>query len=123
MSEAYHGRVHDYAMLKNEFDPKEGNWFENFELLVDLGFLGIKKDYAANVKMPTKKPRKEKKELTKEQKEYNKSVSQIRIKVEHSIGGLKRYRVLSDRLRMRNMARYNQTSGICAGLWNFILTN
>ena len=121
MSEAYHGAVHDYAMLKNEFNPDEGNWFENFELLVDLGFLGIKKDYSANVKMPTKKPRK--KELTKEQKEYNKSVSQIRIKVEHSIGGLKRYRILSDRLRMRNMTRYNQVSGICAGLWNFILTN
>ena len=121
MSEAYHGSVHDYAMLKNEFDPKEANWFDNFELLVDLGFLGIKKDYPAKVKMPAKKPRK--KDLTKEQKEYNRSVSQIRIKVEHSIGGLKRYRVLSDRLRMRNMTRYNQTSGICAGLWNFTLTN
>lgn len=121
MSEAYHGSVHDYAMLKNEFDPKEANWFDNFELLVDLGFLGIKRDYKAKVKMPAKKPRK--KELTKEQKEYNRSVSQIRIKVEHSIGGLKRYRILSDRLRMRNMTRYNQTSGICAGLWNFNLTN
>lgn len=121
MSEAYHGAVHDYAMLKHEFNPDQGKWFENFELLVDLGFLGIKKDYSAKVKIPTKKPRK--KELTKEQKEYNKSISQIRIKVEHSIGGLKRYRILSDRLRMRNMVRYNQTSGICAGLWNFILTN
>ena len=121
MSEAYHGSCHDYAMLKNEFNPKAGNWFENFELLVDLGFLGINKDYSSKVKIPNKKPRK--KELSPEQKEYNKSISQIRIKVEHSIGGLKRYRILSDRLRMKNMTRYNQVSGICAGLWNFILTD
>jgi len=121
LSEAYHGRVHDYAILKHEFAPGKADWFGGFELLVDLGFLGIEKDYEAKVRIPVKKPRK--KELAEEQKGYNKSVSKIRVKIEHSIGGLKRYRILSDRLRMRNMARYNQVSGICAGLWNFILTN
>lgn len=121
LSEAYHGSCHDYRMLKNEFDPSKGKWFDDFNLLVDLGFLGIQKDYCQHVKIPIKKPRK--KTLTESQKAYNKSVSQIRIKVEHSIGGLKRYRILADRLRMRSMIRYNQIAGICAGLWNFILTH
>ena len=49
--------------------------------------------------------------------------SSVRVKVEHSIGGLKRYRFLSDRLRCRNIQLYNIAAGICAGLWNFCLTD
>lgn len=108
-------------MLKEEFDPKQGKWFEKYDVLVDLGFLGIQKQYTETVKIPIK--RSKKKELTEEQKQHNKSISKIRIKVEHAIGGMKRYRILSDRLRTKSMARYNQIVGICAGLWNFILTN
>ena len=121
MSDAYHGSCHDFKIMKDEFDPEKGKWFDDFEILIDLGFLGFKKHYSGEIKIPHKKSKK--KELSEEQKEYNKSVSQIRIKVEHSIGGLKRYRILSDRLRMKNMTRYNQVSGICAGLWNYILTS
>lgn len=90
-------------------------------MLIDLGFLGIQKLYGAKVHMPKKKPRNG--ELTEADKAYNKSISQNRIKVEHSIGGLKRYRILSDRLRMKSMTKYNQIAGICAGLWNFMITN
>lgn len=108
-------------MLKNEFNPESGKWFANFEILVDLGFLGIKKLYDGEIRIPDKKSKK--KELTREQKIKNKSISKIRIKVEHSIGGMKRYRILSDRLRCKDMTRYNQIAGICAGLWNFILTD
>lgn len=120
ISEAYHGACHDYAILKNEFDPQQGKWFDEIEILVDLGFLGIQKDYCEKVKIPIKKP--PKKELTKEQKSYNKSISKIRVKVEHAIGGIKRFKILSDRLRTRNMIRYNQIAGICAGLWNYFIT-
>lgn len=121
ISEAYHGSCHDYTMLKNEFDPSKGKWFDDFDLLVDLGFLGIQKDYCPRIKIPIKKSKKKK--LTEEQKKYNKAVSQIRVKVEHSIGGLKRFRILTDRLRMRCMTRYNQIAGICAGLWNYFITH
>ena len=119
LSEAYHGSCHDYTMLKNELAPYYGKYLEDLDILVDLGFLGIKKDYSEKVKIPHKKPKK--KSLTNQQKAYNKSLSQIRIKVEHAIGGLKRYRILSDRLRMRNIMRYNQIAGLCAALWNFSL--
>jgi hypothetical protein len=45
--------------------------------------------------------------------------------VEHSIGGMKRYRILSERLRMHDYEEYDLIIGVCAGLWNFsqIYTN
>jgi hypothetical protein len=46
-----------------------------------------------------------------------------RIKVEHSIGGLKRYRILSDRLRTHLIDLYDDILWVCAGLWNFYLAN
>ncbi|MCP4441275.1 MAG: transposase family protein, partial [Aureispira sp.] len=46
-----------------------------------------------------------------------------RIFVEHSIGGMKRYRILADRLRNRTMTLYNLALETVAGLWNFYLKN
>lgn len=43
--------------------------------------------------------------------------------VDHSIGGMKRYRILSDRLRIHDCGMYNKVVEVCAGLWNFNLTN
>ena len=49
------------------------------------------------------------------------SVAQ-RIVVEHAHAGLKRYRILADRLRMHNFMLYDVVLGVCAGLWNFYLS-
>jgi hypothetical protein len=88
---------------------------------LDLGFYGFEGLYKCReLKMPHKKPKK--KELTEEQKLENKGLSSERVIVEHSIGGLKRYRILSDRLRMRNYDLYNDVLEICAGLWNFTIS-
>ena len=46
-----------------------------------------------------------------------------RINVEHSIGGIKRYRILSDRLRIHLIDLYDDILSVCAGLWNFYLAN
>ncbi len=46
-----------------------------------------------------------------------------RIKVEHSIAGLKRYRILSDRLRTHFIDLYDDIRGGYAGLWSFYLAN
>lgn len=37
--------------------------------------------------------------------------------------GIKRYRILSDRLITKKTERYNDFLGVCAGLWNFYLLN
>ena len=120
LSEAYHGSCHDYAIMKKEFDYKHQNWFEDEQIWVDLGFLGIQKDYDAEVMIPFKKPKNG--ELTQQQKQYNQSVSRVRVKIEHVIAGLKKYRILSDKLRLKDFYKYNQIMGICAAIWNFNLT-
>lgn len=108
-------------MFKEEFPPEE-NWFKDFKVRVDLGFLGIEKDYECKeLFLPHKK--KKKQELNAEQKQENQLLAKERIVVEHAICGMKRYRILSDRLRVQDVKLYNQVLGVCAGLWNFYLTH
>jgi len=122
LSPAYCGSAHDYAMLKTELPFEKCLWFDEHHVHVDLGFLGIDKHYSVEkISIPFKKSKKN--PLTEEQKIGNKQMSSHRVTVEHSIGGFKRYRFLSDRLRCRDINLYNLVAGICAGLWNFCLTN
>jgi hypothetical protein len=122
LSEAYCGSAHDYAIFKSELPPGNQIWFDEHHLHVDLGFLGICKDYPAHqISIPFKKSKNN--PLTENHKNDNKQKSSVRVKVEHSIGGLKRYRFLSDRLRCRDIQLYNLVAGVCAGLWNFSITN
>ncbi len=52
----------------------------------DTGFQGHHPE-GVNVIMPTKKPKGN--ELSEELKETNRSISSVRVKVEHAIGGVK----------------------------------
>lgn len=121
VSRCWVGKAHDYGMFKEEFPPDQ-DWLKNFCVRVDLGFLGIEKDYVCKeLLLPNKK--KKKQELSVEQKTENKLLASERIYVEHAIGGMKRYRILSDRLRIHDVELYNVILGVCAGLWNFYLTH
>lgn len=108
-------------MLKEEFPPTE-DWFENFDVRLDSGYQGFCKDYKCrNAYLPTKA--RKKKPLDEEQKQSNKELSSQRIVIEHCIGRLKRYRIMSDRLRMRDFTKYDDILEVCAGLWNFYSMN
>ena len=121
MSRAWQGKFHDYRQLKYHF-PVDQPWFSELEIEVDLGYQGIQKDYDCQlVSQPKKKPKGG--ELTQEEKDANRVKSSSRIRIEHAIGGLKRYRYLSDRLRTHKVIIYETSLLVCAGLWNFILTN
>ncbi len=121
LSPCWVGKIHDYRMFQSEFPPEQP-WFERFCLRVDLGFLGMAKDYVCKeILIPHKKPRKQ--ELTPVQKEENQRLASQRIVVEHAHAGLKRYRILADRLRMHDFALYDVVLGVCAGLWNFYLSS
>jgi len=127
LGRTFTGKNHDYGMLKKEFSPEE-DWFSDFQIWVDLGYLGIVKDYhGENIFIPHKKPRKSKKKpetsLTDEQKAENRALSQIRIFVENAIGGIKRYNILVHRFRNHKTAFDDEVIGVCAGLWNFSLAN
>jgi DDE superfamily endonuclease len=92
-------------MLKQEFPP-ELDWFTDINVRVDLGYLGIQADYKGDrIEIPTKKPRKSKKnlnpQLSDEQKATNRALSQVRIFIEHAIGGMKRYNILVHVFRNR----------------------
>ena len=121
LSNCHCGAMHDYRILKERFIPQK-NWFKHHHLHVDLGFLGIAKDYLyEKLSIPHKKLPKQ--DLTDEQKLENKEMGAQRILVEHSIGGLKRFRVLSDRLRIYSLDLYDKILCACAASWNFYLSN
>jgi hypothetical protein len=70
--------------------------------------------------MPTKKPRQSTKNpspaLRAEQKAENTAFSQVRIFVEHAIGGMKRYNILVHTFRNRLENFEDDVIGVCAGL-------
>ena len=120
VSVCYVGRTHDYSLLKEEFNP-DLNWFEGYQIRVDLGYQGFLNEYPkAELYIPTKKPRGG--QLTLEQIENNKKLASERIYVEHSIGGIKRFDILSTPCRIHDFDIYDKMLGVCAGLWNFNIT-
>lgn len=95
LSDTYEGRVHDKKI--NEEEKME--YPDNSKVLVDTGFQG----YIPEVKnieliIPTKKPRG--RELTDEEKENNQKISKVRVKIEHAISGIKRLRIVKERIRV-----------------------
>ena len=126
LGRTFSGHNHDYIMLKQEFPP-ELDWFRDIHVRVDLGYQGIQSDYRGNhIEIPTKKPRKSKKnpdpQLNDDQTAANKALSQVRIFIEHAIGGMKRYNILVHVFRNRKADFEDDAVGICAGLWNFALS-
>jgi hypothetical protein len=126
LGRTFSGHNHDYSMLKQELPP-DLDWFSNLHVLVDLGYLGMQSDYRDDqIAVPHKKPRKSKKHpspaLSEEQKATNKAISQIRIFVEHAIGGMKRYNILVHSFRNHKEHFEDDVIGICAGLWNLLLS-
>lgn len=45
ISYCHDGKTHDFSLLKREFPPAR-HWFKKFHVKVDLGYLGIAKEYA-----------------------------------------------------------------------------
>ena len=87
---------------------------------VDLGFVGIEKDYPQlEVVIAHKKPKKG--ELTPDQRQENKIISQLRIKIEHTICRLKRFRAVADIYRHHAGHWADKFILIAAGLSNYHL--
>ncbi|MBM6946327.1 MULTISPECIES: transposase family protein, partial [Bacteroides] len=65
---------------------------------------------------PVKKPKG--KELSRQDKEYNKKVSAIRVRIEHVIGSAKVMRILKDECRLRANNFVENIFSICMALHN-----
>ena len=82
----------------------------------DSGYQGYQDDHP-DFDMPYKKPKKGK--LTKEEKEYNHALSRFRVRVEHAIGRMKKFRILADRFRYPR-SRHSIKFSIIAGITNLL---
>jgi len=111
------GRRHDKRLADKEdiFKqlPKE------VTVLADTAFVGEEKIHA-NILMPKKKPRG--RNLTEDEKLTNKIISSYRVIVEHTIGGIKRYRCMSEKLRNHKAFTDDTFLLLSAGLWNYHLS-
>ncbi len=118
ISSSMEGKKHDYGMFKELFSQEI--FPKDIALWLDLGFLGVETDYPnATVMMPKKKPKG--KELTDEEKRQNKIISSIRVLVEHAIGGIKRFKIITDKCRNKKDVFNDKVMLISCGLWNYHL--
>jgi len=115
LSKTYKGSVHD----KKICDYQPLHLASGINLWQDTGFQGHNPENV-NVKMPTKKPKG--KELTDEQKESNRSISSVRVLVEHAIGGAKICRIVKDRFRCHKFGFDDLVMELACGLHNLRIT-
>jgi hypothetical protein len=84
----------------------------------DTGFQGLEIP-GVNIVQPKKKPRGG--ELTEEEKERNRTISSVRVRVEHAICFVTRYRIVKDKLRNWKHGFKDKVIETCCGLHNFRL--
>lgn len=111
LSPTVNGRMHDKKMADTLYTIQSG-----FTLWQDTGYQGFKPK-GIPIMQPIKKPKG--KELTDEQKEYNRLISKVRVRVEHAIGSTKRYRMVKDECRLRKNDFIFSILHTCAALHNF----
>lgn len=116
LSKAREGRVHDKRF--HDEDDIAGAVPDEIPIEVDLGFLGLQKEYD-NIHLPHRKPQGG--ELSPQQKEENRVLSQSRVVCENAFAGVKRYNAVSAIYRNRTVGFDDRLMLTAAGLWNFYL--
>jgi hypothetical protein len=113
------GRRHDYDIYKENHPvtPKQ------VVTIFDLGYLGAEKDFPEQKSsIPKRKKGNQERELSMEEKDYNKTHSKKRIVIEHTICRLKKYKILADIFRNK-LKKYDKVSDIVSGLVNYRTMN
>jgi len=108
------GRKHD----KRVADEAGYTFPEGSAVCQDTGFQGFRPENVL-ILQPKKKPRGG--QLTPEEKAENQRISSIRIRIEHAIGGVKRYRIVKDKGRVWKRGFRDQLMETCCALHNFRL--
>lgn len=108
------GSIHDKTAIDEE-KLHPGIWKAPIPFGVDLGFEGL--DIPGfKLIIPTKKPKG--KELSEVQKSQNKTFSQIRVKVENAICGIKRSHAVADIYRNISQGMDDLLMSVACGLHN-----
>ena len=109
------GRVHDFKLLKRSRLP-----FVSSQLcLADKGYQGFSKRHRAAC-LPTKKPRNQ--PLPEAEKQHNRALARLRVRVEHVIRRFKIFRIFSGRYRNRRR-RFGLRLNLIAGLLTYELAH
>jgi DDE superfamily endonuclease len=112
--DTYEGKAHDRSLTDLVGYPlPHGSCLHQ-----DMGFQGFTRD-GITIVQPQKKPRGG--ELTPLEKAANHAISSIRICIEHAIVGVKRYRMVKDRIRLLKDGIRDTIMETYCGLHNFRL--
>lgn len=108
------GKKHD----KKVADEQAYRLPADSRLLQDTGFQGFSVP-EVHVVQPKKKPRGQ--PLSDLDKHCNQWIGSLRVRAEHAIGGVKRYRIVKERIRNWKAGFRDRVLAICCGLHNFRL--
>ena len=114
LSPTYSGSVHDKGVCNQE----NLTFKKKVQVFVDLGFLGLTSG-TAKIIIPHKQ--KKNQILNNEQEQYNKWVSKIRVRIEHTIANVKIFRKVKEKFRGRLFAREDIVMLVACGLHNLKL--
>ena len=114
LGETWEGTCHD----KRAADSERYQLPAGSELYQDMGFQGFEVEGVVIIQ-PKKKPRGGK--LTEEEKEENSRINRIRVRIEHTMSGIKRCRIVKDKLRLWREGFHDMVMETCCGLHNFRL--
>ena len=122
----FRGHNHDDTTLQPAFPP-ERDGLHDLQIRVDWGSQGLQSDdHLDQLDMPSKKPRQSQKNpqaaFSAAPKAVHKAVSHLRLFVEQAIGGRKRDTILVHSFRNRTEHFEDDAIGVCAGLWNLVLS-
>jgi len=109
MSYSFSGSTHDKAI----YDELEVN-VGNVPFLLDLGFIGV--DESGSTMVPFKKPKG--KELGKVKKQLNQAMSKLRVKIEHVFAGVKRLKMLKEKIRIPCYAKRQTIVKVAVAIHN-----
>ena len=114
LSPTYEGKIHDKSIADlTAYTLPPGSC-----LYQDMGFQCFLRE-GITIVQPKKKPRGG--ELTPPEKAENRRISSIRIRIEHAIGGVKRYRIVKEKIRLLKDGIRDTVMETCCGLHNFRL--
>lgn len=108
----YNGKAHDRTIFRETL-----NINPDIQVLADSGYRGIQKDHA-NSLFPLRHKEDKARMSDAERHRYNKAISTPRMKIEHIIGRIKTFKILSERYRNHRKQFALRFSLVC-GIVNY----
>jgi hypothetical protein len=114
LSPTYEGKMHDKSIADlTGYTLPHGSCLDQ-----DMGFQGVMRA-GITIVQPKKKPRGG--ELTPPENAATRCISSIRIRIEHAIGRVKRYRIVKEKIRLLKDGMRDTVMETCCGLHSFRL--